>query len=160
MPTSAQVNFATADWLPYGRNALACYARHRRTPVFSMERLLLRLAMQALSPAEHPLTDNPNAANTAAAAATAKTAGGAAAAAVARSAPPFPPSPLLSLSTLDWLLPEWQAVVEGELRLREQLPSGCETTGDRSHAHTTRAQMPVVPRCPTPRRHPCAVCDH
>ena len=40
------VNFATADWLPFGRNAMACYRRHRRTPVFSMERLLCKLALR------------------------------------------------------------------------------------------------------------------
>ena len=28
------VNFAAADWLPFGRNAAACYRKHRRTPVF------------------------------------------------------------------------------------------------------------------------------
>ena len=39
------VNFATADWLPFGRNAMACYSQHRRTPVFSMERLLCRLSL-------------------------------------------------------------------------------------------------------------------
>jgi hypothetical protein len=35
---SQAVNFATADWLPFGRNAMSCAARHGRTPVFAMER--------------------------------------------------------------------------------------------------------------------------
>ena len=44
------VNFATADWLPFGRNAMLCYSRHRRTPVFSMDRLLWRLACAEAPP--------------------------------------------------------------------------------------------------------------
>ena len=42
------VNFASPDWLPFGRNAAACYRKHRRTPVFSVERLLYRLAVEHL----------------------------------------------------------------------------------------------------------------
>ena len=38
------VNFASADWLPYGRNAMYCARKHRRTPCFSVERLLSALA--------------------------------------------------------------------------------------------------------------------
>ncbi|KOO53282.1 jarid1a protein [Chrysochromulina tobinii] len=44
------VNFASADWLPFGRNAMQCYVRHRRTPVFSVERLLWRLALATTPP--------------------------------------------------------------------------------------------------------------
>jgi hypothetical protein len=39
------VNFATSDWLPFGRNAVTCYSKHHRTPVFAMERLLMRLGL-------------------------------------------------------------------------------------------------------------------
>jgi len=43
------VNFATPDWLPYGRHAMACYRRHKRSPVLSVERLLCKMALRTAS---------------------------------------------------------------------------------------------------------------
>ena len=43
------VNFAPPDCLPFMRNALTCYRHHRHTPVLSVERVLLRLAMRSHS---------------------------------------------------------------------------------------------------------------
>ena len=50
------VNFASTDWLPFGRNAMQCYVRHRRTPVFSMERILCRMAASTFPPNVSPIS--------------------------------------------------------------------------------------------------------
>ena len=51
------VNFATPDWLPFGRNAVSCYRRHRRTPVVSIERLCVKLALGAMEQLEPSTAD-------------------------------------------------------------------------------------------------------
>jgi len=49
------VNFATVDWLPFGRNAMCQARRFKRTPVFSMERLLFTLARGLLAEQQEAL---------------------------------------------------------------------------------------------------------
>ena len=44
------VNFASTDWLPFGRNAMSCARKHGRSPVFSVERLLAALAASKPGP--------------------------------------------------------------------------------------------------------------
>jgi histone demethylase JARID1 len=38
------VNFATDDWIRYGRAAVCEYARHRRVPVFALDQLIVGIA--------------------------------------------------------------------------------------------------------------------
>jgi len=46
---SEAVNFAPADWLPFGRASIQRYRAKKRSPVFSHERLVLTLAHRNLS---------------------------------------------------------------------------------------------------------------
>jgi histone demethylase JARID1 len=36
------VNFATPDWLPFGRRAMSRYRKHKRGPVFSHQELICK----------------------------------------------------------------------------------------------------------------------
>lgn len=85
------VNFAPPDCLPFMRNAQACYRHHKHTPVFSVERLLVRLAMRngQKNNQERPSIE----------------------------ARPCKLSP----SIADWLLPELDMIVRQELHERETL---------------------------------------
>ena len=47
---SEAVNFAPADWLPFGRASIQRYRSKKRSPVFSHERLVLTLAHRNLAP--------------------------------------------------------------------------------------------------------------
>lgn len=47
---SEAVNFAPADWLPFGRSSIQRYRSKKRSPVFSHERLVLTLAHRNLAP--------------------------------------------------------------------------------------------------------------
>ena len=47
---SEAVNFAPADWLPFGRASIQRYREKKRSPVFSHDRLVLTLAHRDLAP--------------------------------------------------------------------------------------------------------------